>query len=120
LLIAVAVSYAIYAGVRLWQIGDAADYDSLAFFAYACLATLALFTLRPASAALAALGSGSYFIYLWHIFIVMALRDHGVFERLGPLVGFVVTFTLTASAVVLALLCIRRLAPDKMLRWIGA
>ena len=120
LLIAVAISYAIYAAVRLWQIGDAADYDSLAFFAYASLAALTLFTLRLAWPALAVLGSGSYFIYLWHIFIVMALRDHGVFDRFGPLAGFLATFTLTAVAIVLALICIRRLAPSKMLRWIGA
>lgn len=118
--IAVAISYAIYAGVRLWQIGDAADYDSLAFFAYASLAALTLFTLRPAWPALAVLGSGSYFIYLWHIFIVMSLRDHGVFDRLGSLAGFLATFTTAAVAIVLALICIRRLAPSKMLRWIGA
>ena len=120
LLIATVVAYAIYAGVRLWQIGDAADYDSLAFYAYASLAALTLLTLRLASPALAILGSGSYFIYLWHIFIVMALRDNGVFDRLPPLTAFAVTFTATTLAIVIALICIRRVVPNKMLRWVGA
>jgi len=120
LLLGVMVSYAIYASVRLWQIGDAADYDSLAFFAYSSLATLALFTVRVASPALAVLGSGSYFIYLWHIFIVMALRDHGVFDRFTPAVGFVISFTATTFMIVLVLACVRHVAPAKMLRWIGA
>lgn len=119
-LLAVMTSYAIYAGVRLWQIGDAADYDSLAFFAYASLAALALYTIRLKSSVLAALGSGSYFIYLWHIFIVMTLRDHGVFDQFSPLAGFLITFVTTVTVITLALVCIRRLVPDKKLRWIGA
>ena len=117
---AAAVAYAIYAGVRLWQIGDAADYDSLAFFVYASLAALVLLTLRPASSLLAMLGSGSYFIYLWHIFIVMFLRDRGVFDGFAPVVGFAATFVTTFIVITLMLVCMRRLAPNKMLRWIGA
>ncbi len=120
LLAAVAVAYVIYAGARLWKIGDDADYDSLAFFGYASLAALMLLTWRPASVALAALGSGSYFIYLWHIFIVMFLRDHGVFDRFTPLAGFVVTFAATSMLIALALVCVRRLAPGTVQHWVGA
>ncbi len=120
LFIAAAVAYAIYAGVRLWQIGDAADYDSLAFFTYASLAALVLLALRPMSSSLAMLGSGSYFIYLWHIFIVMFLRDHGVFDGFAPALGFVATFVTASIAITLALVCIRYLAPSRVLRWIGA
>jgi peptidoglycan/LPS O-acetylase OafA/YrhL len=120
LLAATAVAYVIYAGARLWKIGDDADYDSLAFFGYASLATLMLLTWRPTSVALAVLGSGSYFIYLWHIFIIMFLRDHGVFDRFAPLAGFVITFAATAMLITLALVCVRRLAPGAMRRWVGA
>lgn len=120
LLAVTAIAYVIYAGVRLWKIGDDADYDSLAFFAYASLAALMLLTWRPASIALAMLGSGSYFIYLWHIFIVMFLRDHGVFDRFTPLAGFAITFATTAMLISLALVCVRRLAPGAMWRWVGA
>jgi hypothetical protein len=120
LLIAVVLAYTIYAGVRLCQIGDAADYDSLAFFAYASLAALMLLTLRPTSPSLAMLGSGSYFIYLWHIFIVMFLRDHGVFDGFAPVARFAATFVTTSIVITLALICMRHLVPNKMLRWIGA
>jgi len=120
LLISTAIAYAIYAGVRLWQIGDAADYDSLAFFAYASLAALMILALRPALPSLAMLGAGSYFIYLWHIFVVMFLRDRGVFDGFAPVAGFVATFLITSIVITLALVCIRHLAPNKMLRWIGA
>ena len=120
LFVAVVVAYAIYAGVRLWQIGDAADYDSLAFFAYASLAALLLLTLRPASSSLAMLGSGSYFIYLWHIFIVMMLRDRGVFDAFTPAAEFIATYATAVIAMSVALICMRYLAPKQMLRWIGA
>ncbi|CEG08083.1 Fucose 4-O-acetylase [Afipia felis] len=120
LLAAAAIAYVIYTGVRLWKIGDDADYDSLAFFGHASLAALTLLTWRPASAALAMLGSGSYFIYLWHIFIIMFLRDHGVFDRFTPLAGFVFTFAATAILIAFFLVCVRRLAPGTMRRWVGA
>lgn len=119
-LAAAVVAYAIYACVRLWQIGDHADYDSLAFFFYASLAALALLTLRPALSSLAMLGSGSYFIYLWHIFIVMFLRDHGAFSQFGPAIEFIATFAATAAAIILVLACVRYFVPNKMLRWLGA
>jgi hypothetical protein len=119
-LVTTVVAYAIYAGARLWQIGDHADYDSLAFFFYASLAALALLTLRPALSSLAMLGSGSYFIYLWHIFIVMFLRDHGVFSQFRPAIEFIATFGATAVAIILVLACVRYFTSNKMLRWVGA
>ena len=70
---ATVAAYAIYAAVRVFGIGDAADYDSVAFFGYAALSCVLLLVLHPRNALLAAIGSGSYFIYLWHIFVVMAL-----------------------------------------------
>ena len=120
LLIVTVMAYAIYAGVRVWQIGDAADYDSLAFFAYASLTALVLLTLRPAVSMLAMLGSGSYLIYLWHIFIIMFLRDHGTFSGLTPVAGFIATFAVATIAITLALVCARYLVPNRVLRWIGA
>jgi surface polysaccharide O-acyltransferase-like enzyme len=119
-LAAAVVAYAIYAGARLWQIGDHADYDSLAFFFYASLSALVLLTLRPELSSLAMLGSGSYFIYLWHIFIVMFLRDHGVFNQFGPAIEFIATFGATAVVIILVFACVRYFVPNKMLRWVGA
>src|SRR3569833_1104661 len=119
-LVAAVIAYEIYVGARLWQISDHADYDSLAFFFYASLAALALLTLRPALSSLAMLGSGSYFIYLWHIFIVMFLRDHGAFSQFGPAIEFIGTFATTAAAIILFFACVRYFVPNKMLRWVGA
>ncbi len=109
-----------YATVRLFGLGDAADYDSVAFFGYAALLCILLFTLDVQSPRLATLGSGSYFIYLWHIFIVMVLRDHAGLKQLGPATNLAVTFTVAASGSVLALLIIRAIAPPYLLRWLGA
>ena len=64
------LAFIVYAAVRLFGLGDAADYDSIAFFGYAALLCILLFALDVRSPHLAELGSGSYFIYLWHIFIV--------------------------------------------------
>jgi surface polysaccharide O-acyltransferase-like enzyme len=119
-LAAAVVAYAIYGGARLWQIGDHADYDSLAFFFYASLAVLALLALRPALSSLVMLGSGSYFIYLWHILIVMFLRDHGAFSQFGPAIEFIAMFAVTAATIILVLACVRYFVPNKMLRWVGA
>ncbi len=109
-----------YATVRLFGLGDAADYDSVAFFGYAALLCILLFTFDVQSPSLAALGSGSYFIYLWHIFIVMALRDHAGLKQLGPATDFAVTFTVAALGSILALLIVRAIAPPYLLRWLGA
>jgi surface polysaccharide O-acyltransferase-like enzyme len=114
------VLYVLYASVRWWQVGDAADYDSVAFFGYAALLCVVLFGLDLRVAYLAALGSGSYFIYLWHIFVVMALRDHAGLRPLGPLADSAITAAVTIFASVAALLAIRRWAPPRAATWLGA
>ena len=93
-----------YAMVRLFGLGDAADYDSVAFFGYAALLCILLFALDVQLPSLAALGSGSYFIYLWHIFIVMFLRDHIGLKQFDPATSFAISFTVAALGSILALL----------------
>jgi peptidoglycan/LPS O-acetylase OafA/YrhL len=110
----------IYAAARLFGIGDAADYDSLAFFGYAALLSILLLALDIRLPSFAALGSGSYFIYLWHIFVVMLLRDHSGLRQFGAAADFAITYALTASVSILALLAVRALAPPRMIRWLGA
>jgi surface polysaccharide O-acyltransferase-like enzyme len=114
------LAFIIYAAVRLFGLGDAADYDSVAFFAYAALLCVLLLALDLRSPRLAALGSGSYFIYLWHIFIVMLLRDHAALERFGPVADFAITYAVTASGSILLLLVIRAAALPRLTRWLGA
>jgi fucose 4-O-acetylase-like acetyltransferase len=110
----------IYAAVRLSGVGDAADYDSIAFFGYAALLCILLLAFEVHLPWLAALGSGSYFIYLWHIFIVMLLRDHAGLRSVGPAANFVITYIVTASGGILALLAVREIAPPRLIRWLGA
>ncbi|UZE47494.1 acyltransferase family protein [Rhodopseudomonas sp. P2A-2r] len=120
-LIAVAfVLYVIYAAIRQFQIGDAADYDSVAFFGYAALLCIVLLALNIRHRQLVTLGSGSYFIYLWHIFIVMLLRDHTGLRQLGPVADTAVTFTATAALSVIGLLAVRRFIPSRFAHWLGA
>lgn len=113
-------AYSIYAAVRLIGIGDAAAYDSVAFFLYAALLCFWLLTVQPRSQVLASIGSGSYFIYLWHIFIVMMLRDHTSLRQLGPSLNFAITFGLTVPLSIAALLMLRQIASPRALRWLGA
>jgi surface polysaccharide O-acyltransferase-like enzyme len=120
LLGATLMAYAIYAAVRLSGLGDAADYDSVAYFAYAALLCVLLLALGGRLPFLAAIGSGSYFIYLWHIFIVMALRDHAGLDRFDPAVSFVITYAVTAIGSISALVLIRSSAPPRLSRWLGA
>jgi surface polysaccharide O-acyltransferase-like enzyme len=120
LIVIMVVLYGLYASVRWWQVGDAADYDSVAFFGYAALLCVVLFALDLRVAFLAVLGSGSYFIYLWHIFIVMALRDHVGLRPLGPLAESAITAAVTIAASVVALMVIRRWAPPRVATWLGA
>src|SRR6266567_2003445 len=105
------LAFIIYAAVRLFGLGDAADYDSVAFFGYAALLVVLLLALDIRSPYLAVLGSGSYFIYLWHIFIVMTLRDHAALNRFGPVATFSITYAATALGSIAALLAIRATAP---------
>jgi surface polysaccharide O-acyltransferase-like enzyme len=114
------IAYLIYAAVRISNLGDAADYDSIAFFGYAALFSVLLLAFQPRLPLLAAIGSGSYFIYLWHIFIVMTLRDHASLRGLGEFSAFVTTYVITALVSVTALLTIRRAMPPRTLRWLGA
>jgi surface polysaccharide O-acyltransferase-like enzyme len=113
-------AYLLYLAVRLSGIGDAAVYDSTAFFLYAALFSLVLLTLQPSAAWLASLGSGSYFIYLWHIFIVMLLRDHAGLRQFGPTTSFAVTFGLTAIVSIAALGAVRQFSSARVARWLGA
>ena len=113
-------AYLIYAAVRTTGIGDAAAYDSMAFFCYAALLCCWLFAARPQSRMLASIGSGSYFIYLWHIFIVMTLRDHTALRQLGPLLNATVTSVVTVLLSVATLMTLRRFASRRALRWLGA
>ncbi len=114
------LAFIIYAAVRLFGLGDAADYNSIAFFGYAALLCILLLALDIRSPRLAALGSGSYFIYLWHIFIVMSLRDHAALHRFGPVANFAITYAVTALGSIVALLAIRAAAPARLIRWLGA
>jgi peptidoglycan/LPS O-acetylase OafA/YrhL len=118
---AAVLAFVLYASIRLLGIGDAATYDSVAFLLFAGLLCCVLLGLRLQSPALAWLGSGSYFLYLWHIFIVMIVRDHAPWLRLfGPAADSAVTFILAAVGSGAALLAIRRLAPFRLRRWLGA
>ena len=119
-LVAALAAYVLYATIRLLGIGDAAVYDSTAFFGYAALFCLWLFMLRPGSPLFAAIGSGSYFLYLWHIFIVMMLRDQAPLRQLGAPASFAITYGLTVLISVAALLAVRQLASPRICRWLGA
>jgi surface polysaccharide O-acyltransferase-like enzyme len=113
-------AYVIYAAVRLTGVGDAADYDSIAFFGYAAVLCCLLLGIDRGSPALASLGSGSYFIYLWHIFIVMALRDHAPLRQLGPLAASLLTFVTATLGSVAALIIVRQALPPSVSRRLGA
>ncbi|NOJ48703.1 acyltransferase [Bradyrhizobium sp. WSM 1744] len=113
-------AYILYAAVRILDLGDAATYDSTAFFCFAAFFCVSLFALQPSSPLLGWIGSGSYFIYLWHIFIVMALRDHAHLREFGSVAGFAVAFGLTSLVSIAALIAIRHLASPRLCRWLGA
>jgi peptidoglycan/LPS O-acetylase OafA/YrhL len=120
LISATLLAYVVYAAVRLSGVGDAADYDSVAFFGYAALLCVLLLALDVQLPVVAALGSGSYFIYLWHIFIVMILRDHAELRQFGSIANFAIAYTVTALGSIVALLAVRAIAPPRMIRWLGA
>jgi fucose 4-O-acetylase-like acetyltransferase len=114
------VAYIFYAGVRLFRLGDAADYDSIAFFGYAALLCCLLLAHHAELPFIAALGSGSYFIYLWHIFFVMFLRDHASLSALGPFAASAITFVCATVGSIAAMAIVRGLAPVPVRRWLGA
>ena len=117
---ATVVAYILYAGVRLFQLGDAADYDSIAFFGYAALLCCLLLAHDAELPLIASLGSGSYFIYLWHIFFVMLLRDRALLSAVEPFYAFAITFVCATIGSVMALVIVRGLAPVSVRRWLGA
>jgi hypothetical protein len=114
-----AVAYALYAGVRVLSIGDAAAYDSMALFAYASLLCLAALAMPVRNTFLGFIGSGSYFIYLWHIFPIMWLRDHAPWHATGATAS-AATWAAAAAASIAALAVIRALLPPRAGRWLGA
>jgi peptidoglycan/LPS O-acetylase OafA/YrhL len=118
--VAALAAYMVYAAVRILGLGDAATYDSIAFFLYAALFAVSLFGIQPKVPLLGRLGSGSYFIYLWHIFIIMTLRDHTALRQLGDITSFAVCCGLTALVTTAALLAIRHVASPQVCRWLGA
>ncbi|OQW54202.1 MAG: hypothetical protein A4S14_01860 [Proteobacteria bacterium SG_bin9] len=120
LAVGTAAAFLIYSAVRLGNIGDAAPYDSPALFLYAVLLALTLMALKPAMPMLAALGSGSYFIYLWHIFVIMALRDHTALGAASGLAAASITALITAIVVMTALFAIRWTLPPRAVQWLGA
>jgi surface polysaccharide O-acyltransferase-like enzyme len=117
---AMLAAYMFYAAVRILGLGDAATYDSTAFFLYAALFCVALFAVQPSSPLLGWFGSGSYFIYLWHIFIVMLLRDHTTLHQLGGIASFAVCGGLAILLSAAALLAVRQFASARLCRWLGA
>lgn len=115
-----AAAFVVYAAIRIGHVGDAAPYDSPAFLLYAVLLALSFLALRPSLPVLAAIGSGSYFIYLWHILVIMALRDHTALGGANGLAAAVMTAAVTATAVLGVLFTIRRLLPPRAVQWLGA
>jgi surface polysaccharide O-acyltransferase-like enzyme len=112
-------AYGLYAAVRIWQVGDAAAYDSTAFFLYAALLCLTLLVFDVTWPALAGLGAASYFIYLWHIFPIMLLRALP-FSQAHPAVAALLEFGLALALSGVAALLIRRIGPPWLARGLGA
>jgi surface polysaccharide O-acyltransferase-like enzyme len=113
-------AYAIYAAVRILSLGDAAAYDSVALFAFAALLCLLFLAVPLGSTSLAFVGSGSYFIYLWHIFVIMLLRDHGAWLKAGDAFSAAATYATAVAASVAALFIIRSVLPPRAAQWLGA
>ncbi|HEY1473059.1 MAG TPA: acyltransferase [Pseudolabrys sp.] len=119
-LLAVTVAgYAGYVSVRVFGIGDAAGYDSIAFFVYAaffCLGTLAF---APNIPALSFLGSASYAIYLWHIFAIMVLRDL-LAPHPQPVAAFFIEYGAALASSAALVLAVRSLTMPRLAQWLGA
>ena len=118
--VAALAAYMVYATVRILGLGDAATYDSIAFLLYAALFAVTLFAIQPSVPLLGWLGSGSYFIYLWHIFIIMALRDHTTLSQLGGIASFAISAGAATVVTTAALLAVRQFASPRLCRWLGA
>jgi peptidoglycan/LPS O-acetylase OafA/YrhL len=118
LLAGAVLAYVVYALIRIAHIGDAADYDSLAFFLYAVLFCLAMLGFARHWHVAAALGSASYFIYLWHIFVVMALRAVPALHP-HPLASFLTEFIAALLVTAALAILIRQAAPPRLAQWLG-
>jgi peptidoglycan/LPS O-acetylase OafA/YrhL len=114
----VAIAWAVYAGVRILSLGDAAAYDSTALFGYASLLCLAALTAPPRSAVLGFIGSGSYFIYLWHFFAILLLREHANWPNAA--IASAATWAVTALVSIGALAAVRAILPPRAAAWLGA
>jgi fucose 4-O-acetylase-like acetyltransferase len=113
-------AYAIYAIARILSLGDAAPYDSVALFGFATSLCLVFLAAPIRSSALGFIGSGSYFIYLWHIFVIMLLRDHASWIKDNNVLASALTYVAAVVASVVALVAIRTLLPPRMAQWLGA
>jgi peptidoglycan/LPS O-acetylase OafA/YrhL len=79
-----------------------------------------MLAVRPSSAALAFIGSGSYFIYLWHIFPIMLLRSSDAWRQADPAAASLVAYAAAATASIAALVVIRSVLPPRAAQWLGA
>ncbi len=113
------VAYAAYASIRIAGIGDAADYDSIAFFLYSALLCLTMLSFALDWPGLAVLGAGSYFIYLWHIFPIMLLREWPGLQQ-QAVASFAVKFTVALATSALFVVAIRRARAPRLAQWLGA
>ena len=118
LLGATVLGYTGYALVRVSGVGDAAAYDSLAFFSYALFACLALLAVAPRSRMLALLSSASYAIYLWHIFAIVILRPH--LASVAPAAAFLIKYIVALVSSVALVLAAKSLRTPRLARWLGA
>jgi len=119
LLLAIAViAYAAYASVRIFKLGDAADYDSIAFFLYALLFCLAGLALAPRSPMLAFLGAASYAIYLWHIFAILVLRAL-LAPLQQPVAASLIEYAGGLAFALLIVLAARSIRMPRLAQWLG-
>ena len=119
LVVITALAYAVYASIRIAGIGDAADYDLMAFFLYAALFCLTMLGFSLNQRLFAALGSASYFIYLWHIFAIMILRSVPALQQYW-VASFFIEFTFALACSVLFAVLIRRGVSPLLTQWLGA
>jgi surface polysaccharide O-acyltransferase-like enzyme len=115
---ATVIAYLAYAAIRIAGLGDAAAYDSIAFFLYATLFCVTMLGFAYSDSMLAPLGSASYFIYLWHIFPIMALRQVPGLQLHWPL-STAVEYAAALTFCLVLLLPLRRLAGPRLTYWLG-
>jgi peptidoglycan/LPS O-acetylase OafA/YrhL len=75
---------------------------------------------RLGSAPLAFIGSGSYFIYLWHIFPIMLLRSSEAWRQADPLAASLAAYAAAAVTSIVALVIVRSVLPQRTAQWLGA